>query len=61
MFKKTWNDLDESEQLIFINYCNKIFGKASTYLNNEPLYIDSDLKIVDNESIINLLFSYSKN
>jgi len=60
---KDWTTLTDYERALFKEYCEKKYGEPSTFLGSEkePLYIDNKLVIVDNDSIIKLLFSYSEN
>ena len=60
---REWKDLTSVERKTFIEYCDKKYGKSIVFYGNEiePIYIDDSLNMVDNQCIIDLLFSYYKN
>lgn len=60
---RKWKDLTIVERKTFIEYCDKKYGKSIIFYGSEiePIYIDDSLNMVDNQCIIDLLFSYYKN
>jgi hypothetical protein len=59
---KSWKDLSIKERGIFKEHCERIYGDYIICVgDSEPIYVDNNLNIVDNQSIINLLFYYSIN
>lgn len=57
-----WKDLSKEDKKQFKNFCDKKFGKTSTYCENgEPMYFDSNNNLLHTEEIINLLFQKNKN
>lgn len=57
-----WKTLTDDQKFQYVNYCNERFKQSGVFCaTGEPMYFDSDLKVIRTDLIIDLLFSSQAN
>ena len=57
-----WSELTGSQKLEYRKYCDKKFGPTIIFSEfGEPLYLDSELNLIDTSLIMELLFCLCEN